>query len=238
MDEHGDEREEHPMDRSLNNGREFGPPAHELFEDHASRLLEVGKVAHRLNSQHRVGAGWSELSARIGRNDKPGILLSAVVSGVMSEREIRRGLEDTWTTCEWPGRAADHEVRLYMFELAGVDEDLYLHEAELRDRAELPDSVALYRAAAEGHQTGLSWTTSFERAHWFATRLGAIAGRQHEIYETTAPRESILATFHQTRGEHEHVIDTGRIDPVMPAVVDRDKWQQLLDLDLRTDRNK
>lgn len=68
-------------------------------------------------------------------------------------------------------------------------------------------------------------------------RLSAIADRPHEIYETTAPRDSILATFHQTRGEHEYVIDTGRIDPVMPAVVDRDKWQQLLDLDLRTARN-
>lgn len=226
------------MDRSLNDGREYGPSGHELFEDHASRLLDAGNVAHRLGSERRVAVGWSELSARIGRNDKPGALLSAVVSGALSERELRRGLEDTWTTCEWPGRAADHEVWLYMFELAGVNEDHYLHEAQLRDRAKLPDSVALYRAAAEGHQTGLSWTTSFERAHWFATRLGAIAGRPHEIYETTAPRESILATFHQTRGEHEYVIDAGRIDPVMPAIVDSDKWQQLLDLELRNDRNE
>lgn len=83
------------MDRSLNDGREFGPSAHELFEDHASRLLDARNVAHRLSSQHRVGVGWSELSARIGRNDKPGVLLSAVVSGVLSERELRGGLEDT-----------------------------------------------------------------------------------------------------------------------------------------------
>lgn len=226
------------MDRSLNDGREFGPSAHELFDDHASRTLDVGSAAHRLSSRHRVGVGWSELSARIGRNDKPGVLFSAVVSGVLSEGELRRGLEDTWTTCEWPGRAAEHEVWLYMFELAGVDDDHYLREAELRDCAELPDSVRLYRAAAEGHQTGLSWTSSFERAHWFAARLGAIAGRPHEVYETTAPRESVLATFHETRGEHEYVIDTGCIDPVMPAIVDRDKWQHLLGLELRLERHE
>lgn len=237
MDEHGDEREEHPMDRSLNHGREFGPSAHELFDDHASRMLDIGSVAHRLSSRHRVGVGWSELSARIGRNDKPGVLFSAVASGILSEGELRRGLEDTWTTCEWPGRAAEHKVWRYLFELAGVDDDHYLHETELHDRAELRDSVRLYRAATEGHQTGLSWTTSFERAHWFATRLGAIAGRPHEVYETTAPYESVLATFHETRGEHEYVIDTGRIDPVMPAAVDRDKWQQLLGLKLRPERN-
>lgn len=153
------------MDRSLNDGREFGPSAHELFDDHASRTLDVGSIAHRLSSRHRVGVGWSELSARIGRNDKPGVLFSAVVSGVLSEGGLRRGLEDTWTTCEWPGRAAEHEVWLYMFKLAGVDDDHYLRETELRDRVELPASMKLYRAAAEGHQTGLSRTTSFERAH-------------------------------------------------------------------------
>ena len=228
MDEHGDERDEHPMDRSLNDGREFGPSARELLEDHASRIVEVGNAARRLSSQHRVGVGWSELSARIGRNDKPGVLFSAVVTGALSDRELRRGLEDTWTTCEWPGRAADHEVWVQLFELAGVDEEYYLHETELRDRALLPDTVHLYRASAEGHQTGLSWTASFERAHWFATRLGALGGHDHQIYEITAPREAVLATFHATRREHEYVIDTGRIDPTMPGIVDPTDWERLL----------
>lgn len=87
----------------------------------------------------------------------------------------------------------------------------------------------MYRAAAEGYQTGLSWTTSFERAHWFATRLGALAGHHHRIYETDAPREAVLATFHETRGEHEYVIDTGRIDPVIPTEVEPAQWEYLLE---------
>lgn len=52
------------MDRPLNDGREFAPSAHELFEDHASRLLDAGKVAHRLGSQRRVAVGWDELLAK------------------------------------------------------------------------------------------------------------------------------------------------------------------------------
>ncbi|MBU1250542.1 MAG: hypothetical protein KJ659_01745 [Actinobacteria bacterium] len=180
-------------------------------------------------NRQTLRVGWADLSARIGRNDKPGVLFSAVVTGALSERELRRALEDTWTTCEWPGRAADHEVWVQLFELVGVDEDHYLHETELRDRAQLPDSVQLYRAAAEGHQTGLSWTTSFERAHWFATRLGALGGRHHQIYEATVPPEAVLARFHATRGEHEYVIDTGRLDQVMPDMVEPTKWEQLLD---------
>ncbi|MDO5676167.1 MAG: hypothetical protein Q4G35_01530 [Propionibacteriaceae bacterium] len=142
---------------------------------------------------------------------------------------LARRLEDTWTTCEWPGRAADHEVWLSMFELAGVDDDRYLNETELRDRARLPETLRVYRATAEGHQTGLSWTTSFERAHWFATRLGAIGGHPHQIYGLDAPREAVLAYFHATRGEHEYVIDTGRIDPTMPDLVDPGEWDRLLE---------
>lgn len=217
------------MDRSLSDGREFGPYGQELFEDHAAQLWEGRRRMGRLGSTQGPRVGWADLSARIGRNDKPGVLFSAVVTGILSERELRKGLEDTWTTCEWPGRAADHEVWVQLFELAGVDEDHYLNETELRDRAQLPDAVRVYRAAAEGHQTGLSWTTSFERAHWFATRLGALGGHHHQIYEATVPRDAVLATFHATRGEHEYVIDTGRLDRVIPDMVEPAEWEHLLD---------
>lgn len=221
------------MDRSLNGGREFGPYGQELFEDHAAQLLEGGGFMRRLGSAHAPRVGWVDLSARIGRNDKPGVLFSAVITGVLSDRELRKGLEDTWTTCEWPGRAADHEVWVQLFELAGVDEDHYLHETEVRYRALLPDTVQLFRAAAEGHQTGLSWTTSFERAHWFATRLGALSCHHHQIYEATVPREAVLATFHATRGEHEYVIDTGRLDQVLPDTVEPAEWEYLLETESR-----
>lgn len=223
------------VDRSLDDGRQFGPYGRELFEDHVVQFMEGARLVDRLGSPHRPRVGWSDLSARIGRNDKPGVLMAAVVSGALTGRELRRGLEDTWTTCEWPGRAADHEVWLYMFELAGVDEHHFLQETELADRASLPESVRVFRAAAAGHETGLSWTTSFERAHWFATRLGAIGGHRHEIYETTAPREAVLATFHETRGEHEYVIDTGRLDPVVPDLVEPAAWEYLLEADLGRD---
>jgi hypothetical protein len=216
------------VDRELNDGRQFGPYEQELFEEHIDQVIEGGSLVDRLSSSHSPRVGWADLSARIGRNDKPGVLFTAVVTGALSERELRTGLEDTWTTCEWPGLAADHEVWVHLFELAGVDEDHYLHETELRERTHLPETLRLYRAAAEGHQTGLSWTTSFERAHWFATRLGALGGHEHEIYEVDAPREAVLASFHATRREHEYVIDTGLIDPTIPDTVDREDWERLL----------
>jgi len=172
---------------------------------------------------------WSELAARAARNDKPAILMTAVVSGALSDpREIRKGLEDVWTTCEWPGRAADYELWLSMFDLA-LEDGHYLAETELRSHLDLPESLNVYRAAANGHELGLSWTTSFERAHWFATRLGAIAGGTHRIYELEAPRDLVLAHFHATREEHEFVLDTSAVlfedlHEVLPET-----WEYLLE---------
>src|SRR5699024_7912132 len=103
------------MERSVGDGREFGLSGRELFEDHASRMLEGSGFVDRLGSPHRPRVAWADLSARIGRNDKPGVLFSAVVSGVLTEAELRKGLEDTWTTCEWPGLAAEHDVWVHLF---------------------------------------------------------------------------------------------------------------------------
>ncbi len=225
------------MDRSLNSGRQFGPYGRELFEDHVSLFLEGSSFVNRLGDPTTPRVRWADLSARIGRNDKPGVLFSAVVSGALTATELRKGLEDSWTTCEWPGRAAEHEVWLYMFELAGVDDERYLHETEVRDRASLPDSLKVYRAAAPGHETGLSWTTSFERAHWFATRLGALNSYPHQIYEVDAPRDAVLASFHAIRQEHEFVVDTGRIDATVPDLVDPGEWDERLRQHLEENKN-
>lgn len=219
------------MDRSLGDGREFEPYQQELFEDHLPKLLERGHLMGRLGSSQSPRAAWSDLSARIGRNDKPGVLLAAVASGLLNDRELRIGIEDSWTTSERPGRTADHDVWTYFFELAGVDNDHYLHETELRDRSRLPETKQLYHAVAEGHQTGLSWTTSFERAHWFATRLGALSTMPHQVYEINAPREAVLAHFHATLHEHKYVVDTGLLDPTIPNLVPTADWEILLDSD-------
>ncbi len=172
---------------------------------------------------------WEDLSARAGRNDKPAILLTAIAMDVLTDpQQMRIGLEDAWTTCEWPGRAADYDVWRYAFDVAGAD-GKYLHEHELRDLSTLPETLPLYRAATEGHELGLSWTTSFERAHWLATRIGAVSGHPHQIFEIDAPRELVMAYFHETRGESEYVIDTsGLLDDDL-RVVEPAEWEYLLE---------
>lgn len=130
---------------------------------------------------------WAELSARIGRADKPALLVHAIGTGVLSEPgELRNALEDTWTGTEWPGLAAARELWLMLFEEA-LEPRMYLDETDLCPVQTLLETLQSYGAAAAGNEEGMSWTTSFERAHWFATRLGAIARRPHRIFEMDAP---------------------------------------------------
>ena len=174
---------------------------------------------------------WVEISAGAGRNDKPALLVNAIGTEVLSDaREVRIALEDTWTTCEWPGRVADYDLWRTLFDGA-LEDGSYLDETELRPVETLPATLPGYRAAAAGHEQGLSWTTSFERAHWFATRLGAIAGGTHRIYELDAPREWVLASFHDTRREHEYVIDLARGENPELREVLPEEWEYLLAAD-------
>lgn len=171
---------------------------------------------------------WADLSARAARNDLPAILLTSMAMGALSDpQEIRVGLEQAWTTCEWPGRAADYDVWLYAFGEAGMDGH-YLEETDLRDLTELPEMLTIYRAATEGHELGLSWTTSFERARWFATRVGAFSGHRSKIYEIDAPRDLVLAHYNDTRGESEYVIDTRDLGLRDLYEVTPDEWDYRL----------
>ncbi|GAA3850366.1 hypothetical protein I6I57_14020 [Brevibacterium casei] len=170
----------------------------------------------------------AELSARTGRADKPALLVHAVGTGVLSEPgELRIALEDTWTGTEWPGLAATRELWVMLFEEA-LESGMYLDETELRPLQALPETLQVYRAAAAGHEEGMSWTTSFERAHWFAIRLGAIARRPHRIFEMDAPRQMVLASFHASRDEHEYVLDTSRAAPGLRREVLPEEWEYLL----------
>lgn len=54
------------MDRSLNDGRQFGPYAQELFEDHLGQMLEGGRLVDRLGSLHTPRVGWGGVICQRG----------------------------------------------------------------------------------------------------------------------------------------------------------------------------
>lgn len=171
---------------------------------------------------------WSDVSARLGRNDLPAALAYAVIENRLTDPvEIAKGLDDAWTMCEWPGRAMDYDVWLNLFGLA-LEDGEYLHDGEIRLQTDLPETIVLYRGAHSEHERGMSWTTSFERAHWFATRLAMFSG-PHRIFRMEVPRDMVLAYSHERRGEWEYVIDYSQIEDDDMVEVKPEAWPELLD---------
>ncbi len=159
---------------------------------------------------------WSEVSARLGRNDMPYALAMAVlVNGEMTDADdIAQGVTDAWCSAEWPAQALDASIWWNLFDHAVASPCDYLHDGVARDREELPGpEVTLYRGAIEDHRYGMSWTDNLERATWFANRFnGMSGGAVGKVWQVTVDADVILARFQERRGEDEFVLDPHLIE--------------------------
>ena len=145
---------------------------------------------------------WSQVSARLGRNDLPWCLSHHL--DVLPQSEIAKGLADAWTMCEWPNRVGDNWAWECKFKLGLPDFKGFIDDkGVVHDTSELPETLTLYRGAHKDHIDGMSWTSELLTAKWFCERLGR---QDMAIYTITIPRDLVLAKF-DGRGEHEYVIN-------------------------------
>ena len=152
---------------------------------------------------------WSDVSARLGRNDMPyALAMAAFVDGTLTDpAEVAQGVTDAWTMAEWPAQSLDFDIWWNLFDLATEDPGTYLHDDAVRDKSELPDQVTLYRGAIADHKYGMSWTDDLARASWFAHRFDGVGGNVGTVYQVTVDAEVVLARFEERRGEAEWVLD-------------------------------
>lgn len=70
----------------------------------------------------------------------------------------------------------------------------------------MEDSFTVYRGVTPGHNpNGMSWTTDFEKASWFANRFGS-----GYVIEGTVSKQDVLAYF-GNRNEEEYVIEAENV---------------------------
>jgi hypothetical protein len=157
---------------------------------------------------------WSDVSARLGRNDLPyALAMAALAHDTLTDpAEVTRGITNAWCSAEWPAQAVDPDIWCSLFDIAQPDPLMYLHDDEWRDRAALPPQITLYRGAIEDHAIGMSWTDDLERATWFAHRFDTIGGDVGKVYQVTIDPEVVLARFPTRRGEAEWVLDPNLIE--------------------------
>jgi hypothetical protein len=151
-------------------------------------------------------ATWSEVSARVGRNDMLRVLVNNI--GELDQAEIAKGLADSWTMCEWPAFQADNEVWQILFDKATDCQFILGDEGELISYDTLPEFITLYRGCADDHKEGMSWTSSYSKAKWFAGRFKTMW--PSNVYEITIPSILVLGKFDR-RNENEYVVDTTRL---------------------------
>ena len=152
---------------------------------------------------------WTDVSAGLGRNDMPYALAMAVfVEQTLTDpADIADGVVNAWCSAEWPAQCLDESIWWNLFDLATEDPLTYLHDHEVRDRADLPATVTLYRGAVEEHKYGMSWTDDLARATWFAHRFDTVGGEVGKVWQVTVDSDMVLARFESRRGEAEWVLD-------------------------------
>lgn len=137
--------------------------------------------------------------------------LSALVplSKRMTAEELRPVLAYAWCQTEFPHQNRKNQM-VALFKRAGWFTDAEEDE-EQTPRPENP--MVLYRGVKKKtHWRGLSWTTDYKQACWFATRFGTPGF----IYERKFSPHQLLAKF-DGRGESEYVVNT--INVQMPDAV-------------------
>jgi len=159
---------------------------------------------------------WSARTARMGRNDLPHALASAVLEengDPLPRSEIAYAIAHSWPLAEWPQQALGIDAWLAIWDAALPDAGgHYLAEAVVTPIDSLPDSLHLYRGCSAGMEAGMSWTADRDQAVWFATRFGSRWG-EPMLLETDVPSALVLGHFREARREDEWVIDVTCLEP-------------------------
>ena len=149
---------------------------------------------------------WQDVSRGVDKNNLPWCLGENIFD--LPIDEVRLGLVDAWTFPEWPSRSADNITWVAMFNYGFDEQEGYLDdEGNVQPWDNLPEVITLFRGAHKDYSEGLSWTSSLERAEWFANRLGQ---EDMAVYKIEIPRELVLAKF-DNRGEDEYVVEVIRL---------------------------
>lgn len=152
---------------------------------------------------------WADDGLLPGRNDRPAALFDLYWEGEFAGDMdlLAVALEDAWTLAEFPLRLMDADLWEVFFSEFG-----FLDNSEAQQH--VPDEVpVLYRAAAAGHERGMSWTDSYEQALWFYDR-NVSYGFETVMLKVRPPRSLVFAHFHGEHGrdENEWVLSTAAAD--------------------------
>lgn len=114
-------------------------------------------------------------------------------------------LSDAWITSENPNGDINVSTNLAVKWFKQADKQILMNKEEYQVYLSFPDYLTVYRGVAiNRNQYGLSWTTDYEKAKWFAHRFDT--DEKGYVLKATISKENILAYFN-SREEFEVVVN-------------------------------
>ena len=123
----------------------------------------------------------------------------------LSKKDFATGLQAAWVDGEGTNYNPGYTIEELLSWFKRADKPLLMDKKEYKKYIGLPETVQLYRGMGRHHNLGISWTSSKEKAEWFAKRYS----QQGYLANIVVPRSCILAFFER---ENEYIVDIASPD--------------------------
>lgn len=124
----------------------------------------------------------------------------------LSNVDFSKMLAEAWTEAESPNDDLNVPIKTSAKWFKEADKKLLMNESEYQTYSGMSNSFTVYRGVTPGHNPdGMSWTTDFEEASWFANRYG-----EGYVIKGVVRKEHVLAYFSR-RDEEEYVIEASNV---------------------------
>lgn len=124
----------------------------------------------------------------------------------LSVNDMSELLAHAWVTSENPNGDVNVSLKTIIRWFKSCDKTILMDEQEYKVYKDFPESLTVYRGIAVNRNPhGLSWTTDYSKAEWFAHRYDTDSEEGY-ILKANISRSNILAYF-DSRGESEVVVN-------------------------------
>lgn len=144
--------------------------------------------------------------------NKPYLLLFLkLMNGFINNKLFSNLLADAWTISENPNNDPNVPVEEIIDWFKQADKKELMTSKDYKLYNSFPTEIEVYRGVAVGRNPkGLSYTTNYEKALWFANRFN-LEDKKGYIIKRKIKKEDILAYFN-TRSEDEVVVDISKYE--------------------------
>ena len=133
----------------------------------------------------------------------------------LCEEDFCNLLSTAWIGEEFPSRDTNVSMKQLCNWFRNANKKFLMSEKDLEIYNNFDDTVTIYRGVQAGNYKGMSWTTDYKTAKWFANRFKG----NGKVYKTEVSKSDILAYF-SCRNENEIVIDVTTINKDKVKIVE------------------